>query len=709
MTAPTSPTTPLPLLRPEVEVLPGPEDADGAPTYVIHDPLHGTFDQATWVQGQILNRLRRPVDLDRLLKELSAHTTIKVAAEDVQRLCADASHRGLTIAARGTARPEARAHPPSPSRGPLDTLLRGLLYVRIPLVHPDAFLTRTVGWVRPLVGRWALLTYVLVGLAAAVLLLQRFDAYLATFPYFFNVRGVGCFTAALVLVKVAHELAHAYVAKALGNRVSSMGVAFVLLFPVAYSDVTDSWRMRDRRKRLLIGLAGVLTELVMAGFAVCLWAVSPPGVLRSICFVLSSTALLSTLAINLNPAARFDGYYVLSDLLGIDNLQRRSFAAARWMLHRYLLGMNVPPPEVGQSRGRWTCLLAYAVGAWTYRLFLYLGIALLMYVWVARLVGAVLFVVAIWVFVAKPVLAEFAGIVARCKRLGWNLRLAAVATGAGVFLLWAGLPLPRRTAVPATTVPRDSQTVYATGSGVIRDLAVTLGDPVRKGQTLFRIESQELDTQATLARLEAQRLGIELAVAQSDERRRALLPQKSEELARVTARLRTIEAARAAGRVVAELDGVVVAWDESLRDGSSIGTRKAVGKIVSSDVPRVVCYVRHDLVAHLAVGDRVRFTASAGPGRVGGVVTNVDPLRTTFLEHRGLASTARGAIAVAPNAHGRLEMLESHYAVEVAVDGPTPPVRLGQLGTVWLRTGPRSYLAELVTYAYRVGVRESAF
>ena len=87
----------LPLLRPDVEFLPGPDDADGCPTFVIHDPLQGTFDRATWVQAQVLRLLRVPRTLDRVLAQLRATTTIRVSGDDVRRLCADATLRGLTV------------------------------------------------------------------------------------------------------------------------------------------------------------------------------------------------------------------------------------------------------------------------------------------------------------------------------------------------------------------------------------------------------------------------------------------------------------------------------------------------------------------------------------------------------------------------------------------------------------------------------------
>ena len=699
----------LPVLRPDIEFHLGPDSEDGSPTYVIHDPLRGTFEQATWVQAEILRRLRVPMTVNGLLEQLAARTTIKVCAEDVTRLCADASTKGLTMDSRLCDQTEWEAQQESTKARGLPTLFRKLVFMRIPLIRPDAFLARTVDGVSALVSPPALVLYASLSLIGVILVAQQFDAYLSTFPYFFNAPGVVAFTLVLVVVKTIHEFSHAYVAKALGNRVSTMGVALIFLFPMAYADVTDSWRMRSRRKRLLISLAGVTAEMVIAGLALFVWAISPPGLAKSICFVVSSVTLLSTLLVNLNPVMRFDGYYVLSDLLGIDNLQSRAFAVTRWVLRRHILGMKVAAPEVSLSSRRLGILVAYALSAWTYRLFLYAGIALMVYLRLTKVIGGALFFVTIYTFVGRPVVSEIISIFKMRRLLSWKPRTIAVVMVCGFVLLWAALPLPRRQALPATSTARHSQVIYAPGNGVIRELDVGLNSRVRKGQTLFVVESKELESQAELARLEVQRIGIELAVIKGDEEKRPLLPQKTKERTRAAAKLDSILTALKRNRLVAKIDGVVVEWDESVREGTPIGSQNVLGRIVDLSAPQVLCYISHDLVTNVAVGDRVYFCSDARPGRLEAVVTFINPVRTVILEHPGLSSLAGGDIAVTQGASGRLEVVDSYYEVEVALDRSDPNLRLGQTGTVWMRTAPRSRVADLVRYIYRILIRESSF
>ncbi len=708
MTTTAPPAETLPVLRPDIEFHRGPDDEAGAPTYVIHDPLRGTFEHATWVQAEVLRRLRVPLSLQRLMRHLHESTTIRVTPEDVRALCDDAAARGLTLgrpvidegawrAAREKTRPVG-----------LTSVFRRLVFLRVPLLRPDRFLDRTVRYVRWLGSRPALVAYFMIALIGVLALSQRLDAYVATFPYFFNAAGVAAFVGVIAAIKVIHEFSHAYVAKAMGNRVPSMGVALIFLFPVAFADVTDSWRMRDRHTRLLISLAGVLAELVIAGIALIGWTLTPPGLLNSLCFVVSSVTLLSTLLVNLNPAMRFDGYYVLSDLLGIDNLQPRAFAHARWAWRYHVLGMPLAAPEPELARRPRGVLLGYAVGASLYRLLVYTGIAFMLYHRVTKVLGAVLLVLALYTFLVRPVARELLEVwrMRRHWRFTWrSAGLAAVLLGLAT---WAAWPLPRRVALPATTVAAATQVVYAPGAGVVQELDVGPDEHVRVGQVLLVVASRELEEQRRRAELDVRRVQAELALLRGDEQRRALLPQKTEELVRARARLAALQEAVGGLCVRAEVSGVVAAWDEAVRPGVHIRADQVLGRIVSRQTPRVTGYVRDDLAATLQVGTPVRFVPDAEPAPLAGAVTFVDPVRTRVLPHRGLASVAGGDIAVAPDGQGRLEMVDAYYAVEVALSAPAA-LRTGQTGRLWLRTAPRSYVAEWLCWGQRVLVRESSF
>src|SRR5688500_3708598 len=151
--------------------------------------------------------------------------------------------------------------------------------------------------------------------------------------------------------KVLHELGHAYTAHRHGCRVPAMGAAFLVLWPVLYTDTNEAWKVASRNARLQIGAAGMAAELALAACATLLWSFLPDGPLRSGVFLLSTSTWIITLAVNLSPFMRFDGYFLLSHLLNTPNLHERAFAFGRWHLREWLFGLGAPEPEaVGRGR-----------------------------------------------------------------------------------------------------------------------------------------------------------------------------------------------------------------------------------------------------------------------------------------------------------------------------------------------------------------------
>ncbi len=193
---------------------------------------------------------------------------------------------------------------------------------------------------------------------------------------------------------MVHEFGHAYTTKRFGCRVPTcMGLALLVMVPVLYTDVNESWKLTDRRHRLAIGLAGVTAELCCAAIAMCAWGFLPNGPARSAAFLVATSTWITTVLINLSPFMRYDGYYVLSDWLETPNLHQRAFALARWWLREKLLGLDDPPPEaLPESRRR--LLVFFAFLTWAYRFTLFLGIAAVIYHFAVKAVRGVAMMVA---------------------------------------------------------------------------------------------------------------------------------------------------------------------------------------------------------------------------------------------------------------------------------------------------------------------------
>ena len=333
----------LPSLREELALLPGAALPDGQPTWTIHDPVRGQFFQIDWPSFEVLQRLDMD-DPEAIAADIAEHTTLELHAEDVEQVIGFFVNNQLVEPQSGQSRQLAERLRKMQG-GALKWLLHHYLFFRVPLWRPDAWLGR---W-QALAGIFYTRTFAWLTLGALVFGLtqvaRHWDIFTASLVDTFNWEGLLAYGVTLTAVKFLHELGHAFTAKRLGCRVPTMGVAFLVMWPVAYTDTNETWRLTDRMQRLRVAAAGISTELIIAAWASLAWAVLPDGPARSAAFVLATTTWVATLALNASPFMRFDGYFILSDWLDMPNLHDRSFALARWKLREWLFDLREEVPE----------------------------------------------------------------------------------------------------------------------------------------------------------------------------------------------------------------------------------------------------------------------------------------------------------------------------------------------------------------------------
>ncbi|MFY9094793.1 peptidase M50, partial [Aliarcobacter butzleri] len=284
-------------------------------------------------------------------------------------------------------------------------LIHNYLFIRIPLVKPDAWLEKNKTKVDFLYSQLWQNIVLILGFIGIIFVLRDWENFISTFMYLFSKEGFFYYFLSLVFVKSFHELGHAFTAKRYGCKVPTMGVAFLVLFPVLYTDTTNAWRLKSKYQRLKIVVAGMKVELYLALIATFLWSFAPTGIIKSILFIIATTSWISSLLINISPFLRFDGYYALSDITDTKNLQPRSFAMARWFIRKNILGLDEIKPET-LTKQKERFFISYAIGTWIYRFFLFLGIAVLVYYFAFKVLGIILFLVEIAWFILLPVYKE---------------------------------------------------------------------------------------------------------------------------------------------------------------------------------------------------------------------------------------------------------------------------------------------------------------
>lgn len=631
-----------PPLREELALLPGPVLADGQPSHTLHDPVRNLFFQIDWPTFEVLKRWHLG-QADAIAAEVSAHTTLQLGTDDVHATLSFFNDNQLLQPQAGSA-PTLAARLHSQRGGLAQQLLHNYLFFRIPLLKPDHWLAR---WA-PRLGffysrQFLALTLIALG-CGLVQIYRQWDRFAATLVDTLSWSGLASWGLTLAAVKVLHELGHAVTAKRLGCRVPSMGVAFLVLWPVAYTDTNEVWKLTQRRQRMAVVAAGVLTELGIAAWATLAWALLPDGTARSMAFVLATTTWIASIAINCSPFMRFDGYFFLSDWLAMPNLHARAFALARWDLRERLFGLGEAPPECFAPR-RQLGLVLFAYATWIYRLAVFLGIAALVYAFFIKTVGIMLFAVEIGWFVLLPFARELNVWRAAWPRLRGKARTwrsAGLALGLAVLLF---VPWPTRLAASGLLRPAAQFVVYAPAHAEVEALPVREGQHVAAGDVLVKLASPELTSRQASARARLERLRWQASAGAFDSEQRTHWQSAQEALSAAEAEVAAIDAEAARYAPAAPFAGILRDLAPDMRPGTWLSTQEPLARLVTDEGLTAVAYLDEDEVGRIRVGDEARFYADAPEGPVARLqVLSIDADASRTLPEPELATLFGGGI-----------------------------------------------------------------
>ena len=707
--APVDPLgAPLPSLRQDLHVQRVGSFRDGSPRFRVQDPLRNRFFELGMLEVEILAEWRGGDTAFRVAARASEHLGIEVEPEEVIVVRDFLVRHQLVDATGGPAFNLLREMWHRQRQHWLTWLLHHYLFFRVPLVRPDAWLVRMLPWARLLVSRPARLALLAVVLVTPFMLAREWNAYVQSFAGLLTFDGLLASAAAAFCAKILHELGHAFVARHHGVRVPVMGVAFLVMWPVLYTDTSESWKLADHRARFRIAAAGVATELAIAVTALLLWTLTPPGWLRTALFFLSTTSLLITLSINASPFMRFDGYYLLSDALDFPNLHERSGAMARWWMRKVLWGLDVPAPEHhGRRMDRF--LIGFALVTWIYRAVVFLGIAVLVYFAFFKLLGILLMAVELAWFIAKPVWSELRevwkmrqSLRPRWMRLG--LVLASLA-GAVIVLAWSG-----EARAPALLLAAEETRLYAPAPAQVAQVGARTGQQVGAGQVLIALQSPDLAYRAQVNAVRIERLQGELVRIPASDRQRERSLVLQEELAEALSEQEAIASETALLFVKAQHPGRLVDVPADLVPGRWVSPRQLLGRVVDERSALVRAWVSETQVRRLRVGDHVSFVPRRAEGpTLRGQVLRIDATGSRNLPHSLLDGRYGGDLAATQDARGEWKLQQTLYQVDIAPEGNIPGPATVVAGNLMVPTGVLDALAAASRQALTVLVRESGF
>lgn len=556
--------------------------------------------------------------------------------------------------------------------------------LRIPLINPDYFLTRWAHRLTWVFGTAGVLLWLAVVLPSLVLAGQNWDELTVNMSdHVLATSNLLVLALVFPIVKAFHELGHGFATKVWGGAVHEMGLMFLMFAPVPYVDASAASTFRSKRQRAVVGAAGMLVELFLAALAMYVWVLVEPGVVRAIAFNVMLIAGISTVIVNGNPLLRYDGYYILSDLIEIPNLGQRGQRYLVYLSDRYLFGAKeLESPDETLSEKRW--LAGYTIASWFYRVFVTVSIILfvadkffifgvLMAIW-----GAFgLFIMPLWK--AGKHLQE-SPTLHRYRARAIKISVAFIAT---ILLLGTLVPVPLRTQAEGVVWLPDQAMVRSGVNGTFKRWLVAPGSQVRKGMPLLLMEDPLLTSELAVARskvAEAQArfnteqfgdsVQAEVMLQQLEYEKRAL-ERANERYARLVIR--------------SEIDGVLTVPNSQDMEGKYFKKGELLGYILDRQqlIAKVaVMQDNIDLVRKRLKSVELRF-ADAIPDAYRVSVLREVPSASNELPTAALSPNGGGQIPVDPNDPKGLKTLERVFFIDLSLPDGAVPSAFG--GRVFVR------------------------
>lgn len=540
--------------------------------------------------------------------------------------------------------------------------------LKLPLLNPDRFLERLMPAVRWCFGPLGGVLWLAVLLPALVLAAQHWSELTHNLSdRVLSSSNLLVMLAVYPVVKLLHELGHGFAAKRWGGTVRELGLMFLIFAPVPYVEASSSAAFPSKYRRALVAAAGMLVELFLAALALYAWLLAEPGVVRAVAFNVMVICGVSTLMVNGNPLLRYDGYYILSDLIEIPNLAQRGQTWWAWLLDRYAFGAtDAVKPDETPAEQRW--LLLYTPLAWCYRTFVTVSIIFV----VAGKYFIVGVIMAAWSAIGLLVMPVYKGwkhltsgaSLHRRRAQAIRRTLAAIACLAVLLCL---IPVPLRTSAEGVVWLPDQAMLHAGENGFFVRWLVSPGNAVMKGQPLYLLGNPQLRAQLAVDRAKLAQAQARYDAEQFSDPVKAAVSGRQLEEAR--------DVVRHAERQVAHLTGYAASdgrlMVEAAQDmpGSYYKKGELLGYVLKDDELLVRVVVQQDdidLVHQRLTGAALRLSEAIGhvyhsrlarefPG-------GVDELPTAALGLNG-----GGMLPTSPNDPKGLKTLQRVFIVDLAL------------------------------------------
>src|SRR3954465_15128477 len=539
--------------------------------WVVKDPVGLQYYRFEEEEYAILQMLDGHSSLDEIAERFERDFPPQtIRTEELQQFIGMLHRSGLVItdaAGQGQQLVKRRGEK---KRQELLATATNILSMRFKGIDPERFFNFIYPYIRWFFSVPAMVCCITLALTALSLIIVQFDVFhsrLPDFQYFFRAQNWMWLAITLCVTKILHEFGHGLSCKHFGGECHEIGIMFLVLTPCLYCNVSDSWMLPNRWHRAAIGAAGMYVELVLASIACFIWWFSEPGPLNYICLNVMFVSSVSTVMFNANPLLRYDGYYILSDILEIPNLRQKASTILNRKLGKWCLGLEEPEDPFLPQRKQWlfaTYTVASAIYRWvvTFSILYFLNRVFEPYG--LKVLGQAIALGSLYGLVGQPLwnMYKFFSVPGRLGKVK-SLRIyATLAVITAVIVGVAIVPLPSHVYCPLEVQARHAESVYAKVDGILEKVYVHPGEKVKEGQLLAQLTNVDVDfdiEKLTGQRnvFQAQLRGLNL-VSLADRRASSEIEATTESLGSTNKQLEQRENDRNLLRLVAPRSGTVL-------------------------------------------------------------------------------------------------------------------------------------------------------
>ncbi len=604
-------------------------------------------------------------------------------------------------------------------KGWLYNLVNNIFFKRFSVYDPDTLfgkMAKPVWWIWTKPALWISVALIVAAVLVFALNVGRIRPSMQNFFAFHNLALIWVTT---IVIKSIHELGHGLTCKHFGSEVHEVGVMLLVFTPYFFVNVSDSWVLPNRKHRILISAAGIYVELILAAFATFLWAVVQPGSFQDFLFNVIVIASFSTIVFNANPLMRFDGYYIMTDLIEVPNLQAKSRALVTHQIKGALFGAGGEDPVLARMplpKKRRALFYTYAVLSWIYGYYVIYSLTWFMSDQMAaydlRNVGRFLAFSALLAWVIMPFWAFFKGLKLKPEdwKTGGRMRRLMLIMGVllGGFVILCFTPWNFKIHRSGAVELAEPEEVRPEVPGFVAEIFVKEGDQVEPGQRLARLSNRELEQQVVS---HEQHVQVSRANMQ-----RALALEKPVEYKQLESQAAEYEGKLAQARKdVANLElkartkGTVLTRELYKKQGHLVKSGEEFCEIGSLNPMMIKMALSEKQVRYVEKGQLVELKADAYPWKtIRGSIAEVHPMLLAKDLPAALSARRAGDVPTGVDAQGHEIPLERTFEARIQVDNSEGLLRPGMTGHGKIHAGRRLWgklmlqsLLDLVSLDFR--------